>query len=353
MPDWLIQTLPLDPTILPPELTESTVPTWLYWTLIVLHALPGLLVGLLAGWFVMRPVNAILGWLLRGFNRAFDGLTTFYAWTIGLALRWSALVLLVYLGLVGLTCWAFTVVPTGFIPEMDQGRLIASLQLPDAEALELTKDVMARVDKITHENPGVAHTITNVGSGGGGSASNWASMYVILKPFEERRSPDRSAKAIINQLKAAWDRADPGGQSHRQRRGADPGPQPVRGFQADRRRPRRAWPESLAATDRNADGGAGPAARPEQRGHQLPPAHAATALERGPGQGRSLWRAPVGRQSDDANVPGLVGGGQLQCLRTDTGRSPSRPPGNFATTSTTSVSSRCGTTRDRWFPSAS
>ncbi len=80
----------------------------------------------------MRPMNAILGWLLRGFNRAFDGLTTFYAWTIRLALRWSALVLLVYLGLVGLTCWAFTVVPTGFIPEMDQGRLIASLQLPDA-----------------------------------------------------------------------------------------------------------------------------------------------------------------------------------------------------------------------------
>ena len=154
-------------------------------------------------------MNAILGWLLQGFNRAFDGLTTFYAWTIGLALRWSALVLLVYLGLVGLTCWAFTVVPTGFIPEMDQGRLIASLQLPDAQALELTKDVMAKVDKITHENPGVAHTITNVGSGGGGTASNWASMYVILKPFEERRSPDRSAKAIINQLKAAWDQQIP------------------------------------------------------------------------------------------------------------------------------------------------
>ena len=117
--------------------------------------------------------------------------------------------MLVYLGLVGLTCWAFTVVPTGFIPEMDQGRLIASLQLPDAEALELTKDVMAKVDKITHDNDGVAHTITNVGSGGGGTASNYATMYVILKPFEERRSPDRSANAIIKQLKAAWDKQIP------------------------------------------------------------------------------------------------------------------------------------------------
>jgi multidrug efflux pump len=205
IPDWLLQTFFLDPTILPPEMTENTVPTWLYWTITALHAIPGILIGLLVGWFVMGRIDAILSWILQGFNRAFDGLTTFYAWTIGLALRWSALVLLVYLGMVGLTCWAFTVVPTGFIPEMDQGRLMASLQLPDAQALELTKDVMARVDKITHDNPGVAHTITNVGSGGGGSASNWASMYVILKPFEERRSPDQSAKAIINQLKRAWD----------------------------------------------------------------------------------------------------------------------------------------------------
>ena len=117
----------------------------------------------------MRPINAFLSWLLQGFNRGFDGLTTLYAWTIRLALRGAALVLLVYLGLVGVTCWAFTVVPTGFIPEMDQGRLMANLQLPDAQALELTKDVMARVDKITHDNPGVAHTITNVGSGGGGA----------------------------------------------------------------------------------------------------------------------------------------------------------------------------------------
>jgi multidrug efflux pump len=83
IPDWLIQTLSLDPTILPPELAESTVPTWLYWTITALHALPGILVGLLAGWFVVRPMNVILGWILRGFNRAFDGLTTFYAWTIG------------------------------------------------------------------------------------------------------------------------------------------------------------------------------------------------------------------------------------------------------------------------------
>jgi multidrug efflux pump len=81
--------------------------------------------------------------------------------------------------------------------------------LPDAEALELTKDVMAKVDKIAHETPGVAHTITNVGSGGGGTASNWATMFVILDPFEKRQSPELSANAVIKKLKAAWDRKVP------------------------------------------------------------------------------------------------------------------------------------------------
>jgi multidrug efflux pump len=204
MPDWLMQTFSVDPV-----LTANTVPTWLYWVITAIHAIPGLLLGLLAGWFVGRPMNAILGWLLRGFNRAFDGMTRLYAWVIRLALRGSALVMLVYLGLVGLTCWALTVVPTGFLPEMDQGRLMASVQLPDAQSLEMTKDVMAKVDKITHDNPGVAHTITNAGSGGGGTASNYATMYVILKPFEERQSPDRSANAIIKQLKAAFDKQVP------------------------------------------------------------------------------------------------------------------------------------------------
>jgi multidrug efflux pump len=65
------------------------------------------------------------------------------------------------------------------------------------------------VEKITKANPGVAHTITNVGSGSGGTASNWATMYVILKPFEERQDPERSANAIIKQLKAAWDQQIP------------------------------------------------------------------------------------------------------------------------------------------------
>ena len=60
---------------------------WLSWSITALHALPGLLLGLLVGRIVARPMNAVLGWLLRGFNRAFGWFTAVYGRVIGLALR--------------------------------------------------------------------------------------------------------------------------------------------------------------------------------------------------------------------------------------------------------------------------
>ena len=45
------------------------------------------------GWMIIRPVNAVLGWLFRGFNRLFDAITSVYGWTVGKLLRVSFLVL--------------------------------------------------------------------------------------------------------------------------------------------------------------------------------------------------------------------------------------------------------------------
>ncbi len=72
MPDWLYRVFPLDAATLPTQLTEDEMPSWLYWTVTAVHFLPGLLIGLAAGWFLIKPVNAALGWFFRAFNRLFD-----------------------------------------------------------------------------------------------------------------------------------------------------------------------------------------------------------------------------------------------------------------------------------------
>jgi multidrug efflux pump len=174
------------------------------WVITGLHFLPGLLPGLLVGRAVIRPVNALLGSLFRGFNRLFDQMTAGYDRAIRLALRWSPAVVALYGGLLVLTVWAFVNSRTGFVPDQDQGRLICSLQLPDATALEHTKRIMDDMEKIARDIDGVAHTITNSGSSfmAGANAPNYGSMFVILKPFGERPS----AQQIKTRLQNAFDR---------------------------------------------------------------------------------------------------------------------------------------------------
>ena len=113
------------------------------------------------GWLIIRPVNAVLGWLFRGFNSLFDVVTHGYSWTVGRLLRVSLVVLLVYAGLVVLTYRVFQQAPTGFIPQQDQGRLIVNVQLPDSASLQRTQEAMTLVNKITRSTPGVAHTVTS------------------------------------------------------------------------------------------------------------------------------------------------------------------------------------------------
>jgi multidrug efflux pump len=183
---------------------QPAMPTWLYWTIVAVHFLPGMAVGLVFGWFTIRPINVALSWFFRLFNRLFDLLTAAYSWTIGLALHASAVVLVMYAVLLGLTVWVLSQVHLGFIPQQDQGRLIASVQLPDATSLKQTQAVLDQFEAIAHNTKGIKHTITNAGSSfvAQANASNVGSMFIILESFAERRNdPEKSAAFILNKLK--------------------------------------------------------------------------------------------------------------------------------------------------------
>jgi multidrug efflux pump len=180
----------------------------LTWTATAVYFSPGLVAGLVVGWLIIRPVNAVLGWLFRGFNGFFDWMTGVYGWTVGKSLRISMIVLLIYGGLVVLTYDVFRKAPLGFIPEQDQGRLILSVQLPDSASLQRTQDAMALVEEITRKTPGVAHTIALSGMSFllQANASNFGSMFVVLDPFDERQSPELYAEGIMARLRKEYKR---------------------------------------------------------------------------------------------------------------------------------------------------
>jgi multidrug efflux pump subunit AcrB len=146
-----------------------------------------------------------LAWrtLLWYFNAAFERTTGIYTRMVGLLLRGSLLVLVVYAGLLVLTGWGFTKMPGGFIPEQDKGRLLVNVQLPDGASVQRTQEVVARIDVLARHLPDVDHTLAVAGQSIllQANAPNFGSLFVILKPFDERRGRLHSDKAVGFQLR--------------------------------------------------------------------------------------------------------------------------------------------------------
>ncbi|MCY2987582.1 MAG: multidrug efflux RND transporter permease subunit [Planctomycetota bacterium] len=148
-------------------------------------------------------LHFLLGWFFRLFNQGFSLSVRGYLWSVGKLLRVSVLVLVVYAGLLYLTVWGLRQMPTGFIPNQDQGYLFVVVQLPDSASLERTEEVMTRADQIVRGTPGVAHAIRISGLSFvmGANGSHLGTMFVMLDPFDERRTPELGADAILRTLR--------------------------------------------------------------------------------------------------------------------------------------------------------
>ena len=140
-----------------------------------------------------------------GFNRAFDATAGFYsrvvhrltARTVGLIAMFA-----LYAGVIAGTLFLARTTPTGFIPAQDKGYLITVVQLPDGASLSRTDAVMKRAEDIIKTIPGIANVITIGGFNGATftNATNGGVMFLPLKPFAERNSPQLTAQALAGQV---------------------------------------------------------------------------------------------------------------------------------------------------------
>jgi multidrug efflux pump len=161
------------------------------------------LAGAAVGWIAGRPINFLLSWLFGLFNAAFVVTTHVYLRAVGMLLRVSALVLVVYAGLLFLTYWGFVHTPKGFIPTQDMGYLLVNVQLPDAASTERAQQVTDRVRSICQHTPGVQHTLSVAGQSFLLSAygSTFGSMFVILDDFSNRQEPELYCDEIANAIR--------------------------------------------------------------------------------------------------------------------------------------------------------
>jgi multidrug efflux pump len=150
-----------------------------------------------------RLVNLLFGGFFRLFNRFFEAGSHGYQALVKRLLRVSAIVLLVFGGLLVFSGYTLYSVPPGFIPPGDRGYLITVVQLPPAASLERTTEVVKEVSARIKSTPGVGHAVAFPGLSivSFGPSSNAATIFVPLRPFSERVPQGLSANAIAGELR--------------------------------------------------------------------------------------------------------------------------------------------------------
>lgn len=148
---------------------------------------------------VLRPPRQRKNIFFRGFDTVFRKTGNGYAALAKTLVRRTAIMMLLFLGLAGLTGRQFARLPTGFLPIEDQGYLVASIQLPNAASLERTQEVLYKIDRILEQTPGVQDWVSLGGYSmiDGTNASNAATVFIVMAPWEERTDPSLSQEAIL------------------------------------------------------------------------------------------------------------------------------------------------------------
>jgi HAE1 family hydrophobic/amphiphilic exporter-1 len=117
---------------------------------------------------------------------------------LAVAARW--MVVLVFVGALGLTYWVYRTVPQAFIPEEDAGYFLVQVQAPAGASLEYTGNVARQAEKIILSDPDVLALFSVMGFSFSGAAPNQGLMFARLKPFDERPGAEHGVQAVLGRI---------------------------------------------------------------------------------------------------------------------------------------------------------
>ena len=139
---------------------------------------------------IMQAISRFLGGIRDGYRRL-----------LPVVLSHRAVVLVAFAGLLAATVLMFQIVPTGFVPDEDQGFFVVIAQAPPGVSLQYMTKIMQQATGIVRSQPDVTNIFSVAGLGFTNSGLNFGSnngiMFALLKPWSQRRRPDQSVDAII------------------------------------------------------------------------------------------------------------------------------------------------------------
>lgn len=147
-----------------------------------------------------KTVSRLFAGFVHGADNFIGWLAGTYAKSIHVALRLRYILILIFFAGLGATAWVYQQVPTGFIPQEDQGYLFCIIQAPPGASLGYTQAVADQAQAIIMSNPDTMGTFSVMGFSFSGAASNQGMIFVNLRPSDERRGKEHSAAAVVADL---------------------------------------------------------------------------------------------------------------------------------------------------------
>ena len=148
---------------------------------------------------VLTPHSARApGRFYRASEAAFDWLLARYRTSLAWALRHSLVMALVTLATVALNVYLFVIIPKGFFPDQDTGRLSGSIEGSQDISFQAMSEKLNRLVAIVQTDPAVESVLGFSGGAGSGTTRNTGRVFIALKPLDERGV---SASQVINRLR--------------------------------------------------------------------------------------------------------------------------------------------------------
>jgi HAE1 family hydrophobic/amphiphilic exporter-1 len=135
-------------------------------------------------------------WWLQKFDDGVVAVTRGYRRLLHFVLGYKLAMAVVFFAGLGLTYFVFTRVPTGFVPDEDQGYFIIVIQAPSGASLEYTKAIGKQVSDMLADVPEAEGTFSVAGFSFSGAAANQGIIFVPLKPYSQRKGDAHTASAI-------------------------------------------------------------------------------------------------------------------------------------------------------------
>ena len=151
---------------------------------------------------LLRKANKRRNWFTRVFNWTFGKTTRGYTRVVGMAVRRSFVVSVLYLGLAAAGWWGYSQLPTGFVPIEDEAIAFLHIQLPDAASQERMGRVIDQIEGRLAEMEGIEYytLINGFSLFDNGPASNCGTGILSLTHWDERKAPCLQIEPIVGRL---------------------------------------------------------------------------------------------------------------------------------------------------------